>query len=68
MATKIDPAELTDAHGIADMLDLGHRSSISTYRKRYPDFPRPVVDMGSGRCLLWLRADIEAWAKIRRTA
>ncbi len=41
-------------------------SSVSTYRRRYPDFPAPVVDMGAGRCLLWLRADVEAWAKGRQ--
>jgi hypothetical protein len=22
----------------------------------------PTVDMGTGRCLLWLRQDVEAWA------
>lgn len=66
MATKIDPADLIDAHGIAALLDLSHRSSVSTYRKRYPDFPTPIVDMGAGRCLLWLRTDIEAWANGRR--
>ena len=25
-------------------------------------YPAPVVDMGAGRCPLWLRADIDAWA------
>ena len=65
MAPKIDPADLIDAHGIAELLDLSHRSSVSTYRHRYADFPAPVVDMGAGRCLLWHRADIAAWAKRR---
>lgn len=65
MSRKIDPADLIDAHGVAALLHLGQRSSVSTYRKRYSDFPVPVVDMGAGRCLLWLRADIEAWAQAR---
>jgi predicted DNA-binding transcriptional regulator AlpA len=62
MAVRIDPADLIDAHGIAELLGLSHRSSVSTYRKRHDDFPAPVVDMGAGRCLLWLRADVEAWS------
>ena len=48
------------------LLNLANSRVISTYRKRYDDFPTPVVDMGAGRCLLWLRADIEAW-KARRS-
>lgn len=63
---KIDPTDLIDAHGIADLLQLTHRSSVSTYRKRYVDFPKPVVDMGAGRCLLWLRSDVEGWARARQ--
>lgn len=61
MPDLIDPNDLIDAHGIAALLDLSHRSSVATYRKRYDDFPQPVVDMGAGRCLLWLRKDIESW-------
>lgn len=56
---------MVDAHGVAEMLGLSHRSSVSTYRHRHADFPAPVVDMGAGRCLLWLRVDIEAWADTR---
>lgn len=65
VAHKIDPADLIDAYGIAEILGLSQRSSVSTYRRRYPDFPQPVVDMGAGRCLLWLRGDVEHWAKGR---
>jgi hypothetical protein len=59
---SVDPADLLDSHGVAEMLGLSSHRSVSTYRLRYDDFPAPVVDMGAGRCLLWLRADIEAWA------
>ena len=59
----IDPADLVDAQGIADLLRLSSRRAISTYRGRYEDFPTPVVDMGAGRCLLWRRDDVEAWAR-----
>ena len=65
MPESVNPADLIDAHGIAELLGLSHRSSVATYRKRYPDFPAPVVDMGAGRCLLWLRPDVVAWLRAR---
>ncbi len=65
MASPIDPADLIDAHGVAELLGLSQRSSVATYRKRYGDFPAPVVDMGAGRCLLWLKPSILAWARAR---
>jgi predicted DNA-binding transcriptional regulator AlpA len=58
---KVDPKDLIDAQVIADMLGLSTRRAISTYRTRHGDFPKPVVDMGAGRCLLWLRQDVESW-------
>lgn len=63
MAKPVDPANLIDAHGVAEVLGLNRRSSVSVYRRRYEDFPEPIVDMGAGRCLLWLRPDVEAWAR-----
>jgi predicted DNA-binding transcriptional regulator AlpA len=27
--------------------------------------PRPVVDLGQGRCKLWLRTEIEQWHSTR---
>jgi predicted DNA-binding transcriptional regulator AlpA len=59
----IDPADLLDATEVAAVLGLAHRQAVSTYRGRYDDFPAPVVT--KSRCLLWLRADIEAWAARR---
>jgi predicted DNA-binding transcriptional regulator AlpA len=58
----IDADDLVDSRGVADVIGLAQHQSVSVYRKRYPDFPAPVVDMGAGRCLLWLRRDVEAWA------
>ena len=66
MGRKVDLDNLIDAAGVADLLGLGQRNSVRTYRTRYADVPEPVVDMGSGRCLLWLRTDIESWVKSRR--
>lgn len=58
----VDLDDITDAAGAAEIIGLSHRNSIGTYRTRYPDFPAPVLDLGSGRCLLWLRSDLQAWA------
>lgn len=63
MSPVVDTAELVDAQGIAEMLGLSHRNTVSTYQRRYPDMPRPVVDLGKGRPRLWLRGDIALWAE-----
>lgn len=68
MTRRIDPDDLIDAAMVADVLGFASRNVVSVHRKRHPDFPAPVVDMGAGRCLLWLRQDIEKWAKARRPA
>lgn len=65
MPRKVDPGELVDAQGVAELLGLSHRNTVSSYQKRYPDMPRPVVDMGSGRCKLWLIGDVREWARER---
>lgn len=63
VADLIDPEDLIDSHGIADMLGLANGRVVSVLRSRNSDFPQPTVDMGRGRCLLWLRQDVEAWAR-----
>ncbi len=62
----VDTADLLDARAVAEVLGLSHPNSVSTYQHRYPEMPRPVVDLGEGRCKLWVRADIESWASSRR--
>jgi len=42
------------------VLGLAQREAIATYRRRYRDFPKPVIKKGT--CVLWLRQEIEAWA------
>lgn len=63
MSSSVDPADLIDATEVAEMLGLSHRNSVSVYRQRHDDFPEPVVI--KSRCLLWIRADVEAWANGR---
>ncbi|MEX1124267.1 MAG: hypothetical protein WEE53_01255 [Acidimicrobiia bacterium] len=61
----VDTGELIDARGVAEVLGLSHPNSVSTYQHRYPDMPRPVVDLGEGRCKLWLEGEIRAWRSKR---
>ena len=55
--------DLIDAHDVALILGLSHRNTVSKYQSRYPDMPRPVVNLGLGRPMLWLRPEIERWQK-----
>jgi len=58
--------DLIDAHDVAELLGLSHPNSVSTYQRRYPDMPKPVVDLGPGRPRLWHRPGIEKWIKGRQ--
>jgi predicted DNA-binding transcriptional regulator AlpA len=51
----------SDAQAVAQILGLAQRTSVSVYQRRYPDMPRPVVDLGRGRRKLWLRSEVIAW-------
>ena len=66
MTPGVDTGDLIDASGVAELLGLAQRNTVSLYQRRYPDMPRPVVDLGRGRCKLWLRSDIEKWVLTRR--
>lgn len=63
MGRRVDVDDLVDAQDVANLLGLAHRNSVSTYLKRYPDMPRPVVDLAKSRTRLWLRSEITAWDK-----
>lgn len=64
MSPLLDPADLVDPTEAAAILGLGSSNAVSVYMRRYADFPAPVIK--KGRCLLWTRADLEAWAAGRR--
>jgi glutathione-regulated potassium-efflux system ancillary protein KefG len=66
VSPEVNTDDLVDAHVVAEMLGLSHPNSVSTYLRRYEDFPAPVVDLGRGRPRLWLRPDVEGWAAARR--
>ena len=63
MTQNVAIEDLIDAQGVADILGLAHRNTVSVYQHRYAHMPRPVLDLGEGRVKLWLRPDIEQWAR-----
>jgi predicted DNA-binding transcriptional regulator AlpA len=62
MTPRVATEDLLDAQGVADVLGLSHRNTVSQYQRRYGDMPRPILDLGDGRVKLWLRPEIECWA------
>lgn len=65
MGRLVDTDDVIDAQGVADLLGLAQRNTVSLYQRRYTDMPRPVVDLGSGRCKMWLRSEIADWDERR---
>lgn len=65
MVPLVETEDLIDARAVAEILGLAHRNTVSEYQARYPEMPRPAVDLGRGRPRLWLRSAIEAWAAER---
>jgi len=63
MSPTVNTDDLIDARGIAELLSLAQPNSVSLYQNRYPDMPRPVINMGNGRCRFWVRSEIERWAR-----
>lgn len=61
MSPRVMTEDLIDAQGVADILCLSHRNSVSLYQRRYATMPQPAVDLGGGRVKLWLRPQIETW-------
>ena len=63
MGPMVNSEDLIDAQGIAELLGLAQRTSVSVYQHRYSEMPRPVIALGPGRPLLWVKSDIVAWAR-----
>lgn len=62
MGRQVDVDDLLDANGVAELLHLAHRNTVSVYQHRYDDMPRPVREFGDRRVKLWLRPEVEEWA------
>jgi glutathione-regulated potassium-efflux system ancillary protein KefG len=65
MGRSIDTDDVVDAQALAELLGLAQRNTVSLYQRRYPAMPRPVIDLGNGRCKLWLRSEVEEWREKR---
>jgi predicted DNA-binding transcriptional regulator AlpA len=63
VAPLVNTNDLVDARGVAEILGLSHPNNVSVYQHRYADMPRPVVNLGRGRCMLWLRSEVKQWAE-----
>jgi len=60
---RVRTEDLIGAAEVAQILGLSHHNSVTTYLRRYEDFPKPVVDLSKSRVRLWLRPDIQEWAR-----
>jgi len=60
---EVDIDDLIDVNGVAALLGLTHRNTVTTYLRRYPDMPRPVVEFKTSRIRLWLRSEIVNWTE-----
>ncbi len=60
-SVRIDLEDLLDAEQVAEVLGLSSARGVGAYRNHYEDFPAPVIERSSGRCQLWLRADVVQW-------
>jgi glutathione-regulated potassium-efflux system ancillary protein KefG len=67
MSPKVNTEDLISATEVSHILGLSHYNTVTTYLRRYADFPRPVVDLSGGRIRLWIRQDIEAWDAKRKS-
>lgn len=65
MASDVNTGDLVGAAEVAEIIGLSHATSVTTYLRRYPDFPQPVVDLRKSRVRLWRRQDIVEWRKQR---
>lgn len=63
MPGMVNVDDLIASDEVAQLIGLSNVKGVSVIRARHSDFPEPKVS--KGRCLLWLRAEIEAWAKGR---
>lgn len=60
---KVDTNNLIDTAEVAPLIGITNPNGVSVYRRRHHDFPAPVIE--KGRCVLWLRSEVEAWARTR---
>ena len=65
MGRLVDTNELIDAQGVTYLLGLAQRNTVSFYQWRYSEMPKLVINLGKGRCKMWLRSEMTAWSAHR---
>ena len=65
MGRSVDLDDLIDVGEVAALLGLAHKNSVTTYMRRYEDFPAPALEFAEGKCRAWVREDAEEWHKLR---
>ena len=61
MGRKLDLDYLVGAAEIAERLGIKRPHLIHDWRHRYPEFPKPIVELIG--ILLWDWRDVERWAR-----
>jgi hypothetical protein len=58
---KVDVKDLVDVAGIAERLGARSVQTVHSWRRRYPDFPKPIATFP--RATIWVWPDVERWAR-----
>ena len=58
---RLEIGQLVGAAELAARLGVSRPQVIHTWRRRYPDFPQPVLELDMG--LIWFWPDVERWAR-----
>ena len=65
MGRKVDLDDLIDVGEVAELLGLAHKNSVTTYLRRYDDFPKPAIEFADGKCRAWIKQDVKDWIEQR---
>jgi Putative ATPase subunit of terminase (gpP-like) len=61
MGRKVEVDKLVGAAEIAERLGLAHPETVHSWRRRYPEFPKPVAQLR--QALIWHWPDVAQWAR-----
>lgn len=60
MGKKVDVDDLVGAAEIAERLGVKRPHLIHDWRRRYPEFPKPIIELIG--ILLWDWSEVQDWA------
>ena len=61
MGRAVDVDDLVGAAEIAERLGVSRSNVVHDWRRRHPDFPKPVTQLRTA--LIWVWPEVEAWAR-----